>query len=54
MEESGLAMAIEMGFPVLMKAASGGGGRGMKVVRTCRRFQRAIQNRKRRSKGELR
>lgn len=36
--ESGLAMAKEMGFPVLIKAASGGGGRGMKVVRVAEEF----------------
>ncbi|MGI9423748.1 MAG: acetyl-CoA carboxylase biotin carboxylase subunit [Hyphomicrobiaceae bacterium] len=32
-EEQGLAVAAGMGFPVLVKAASGGGGRGMKVAR---------------------
>ncbi len=30
-----LAVAREMGFPVLVKAASGGGGRGMKVAHTA-------------------
>ena len=31
--EDGLKLAREKGFPVLIKAASGGGGKGMKVVR---------------------
>jgi acetyl-CoA carboxylase, biotin carboxylase subunit len=31
-EEQGLKIAEEIGFPVLVKAAAGGGGRGMKVV----------------------
>lgn len=35
---SGLAMANEMGFPILIKAASGGGGRGMKVVTKADEF----------------
>src|SRR6476660_2562987 len=30
-----LAIANEIGFPVLIKAAAGGGGRGMKVARTA-------------------
>ncbi len=32
-EGEALAMADEIGYPVLLKAASGGGGKGMKVVR---------------------
>ena len=33
-DEEALAIAREIGFPVLVKAAAGGGGRGMKVART--------------------
>jgi acetyl-CoA carboxylase biotin carboxylase subunit len=32
-EEDAARLAAEMGFPVLVKAAAGGGGRGMKVAR---------------------
>ena len=33
-EDDAMAIAKEIGFPVLVKAAAGGGGRGMKVART--------------------
>src|SRR5499433_3697038 len=33
-ETQGLKLAEQMGFPVLVKAAAGGGGRGMKVAQT--------------------
>lgn len=39
--ESGLAAAKKAGFPVLIKAASGGGGKGMKVVRSAEDFAEA-------------
>ncbi|MBI1301293.1 MAG: acetyl-CoA carboxylase biotin carboxylase subunit [Alphaproteobacteria bacterium] len=40
--EEGLAMAKEMGFPVLIKAASGGGGKGMQVVHEAGAFKEAF------------
>ncbi|WP_435640504.1 acetyl-CoA carboxylase biotin carboxylase subunit [Micavibrio aeruginosavorus] len=39
--EAGLAFAKDAGYPVLIKAASGGGGKGMKVVRSPEEFQEA-------------
>ncbi len=33
-EEEALALAREIGFPVIIKASAGGGGRGMRIVRT--------------------
>ncbi len=39
--EDGMIFAREAGFPVLIKAASGGGGKGMKVVRKEEEFKEA-------------
>ncbi|WP_019961904.1 acetyl-CoA carboxylase biotin carboxylase subunit [Woodsholea maritima] len=36
-------VATEIGFPVLIKAASGGGGRGMKVANTADDLEQALQ-----------
>jgi acetyl-CoA carboxylase biotin carboxylase subunit len=36
------AIAAEMGFPLLVKAAAGGGGRGMKVARTAAELPTAL------------
>jgi acetyl-CoA carboxylase biotin carboxylase subunit len=40
--EEGLKIAMEMGFPVIVKAAAGGGGRGMKVVHSQAGFVNAF------------
>ncbi|MCB1532029.1 MAG: acetyl-CoA carboxylase biotin carboxylase subunit [Alphaproteobacteria bacterium] len=37
--DEGLEIAEEMGFPVIIKAASGGGGKGMQVVREAGEFK---------------
>ena len=33
-EEEALKFAVSCGYPVILKAAAGGGGRGMRIVRT--------------------
>lgn len=40
--EMGLKICEESGYPVLIKAASGGGGKGMQVVRSADAFQEAF------------
>ena len=40
--EDGLAMAKEIGFPVMIKASSGGGGKGMRISRSPEDFNRAL------------
>ncbi|MEX2526060.1 MAG: acetyl-CoA carboxylase biotin carboxylase subunit [Gemmatimonadota bacterium] len=41
--EEALSMAEEMGYPVLLKAAAGGGGKGMRVVETPQELPRALE-----------
>jgi acetyl-CoA carboxylase biotin carboxylase subunit len=41
-DEEALRVAAEIGFPVLVKAAAGGGGRGMKVARTAEDLSNAL------------
>ena len=39
--EVGKVLAAEMGYPVIVKATAGGGGRGMRVINNANEFQKA-------------
>jgi len=41
--KEGFALAESIGFPVLLKAAAGGGGRGIKIVTDASELQRAFE-----------
>ncbi|MFO8065068.1 MAG: acetyl-CoA carboxylase biotin carboxylase subunit [Spirochaetota bacterium] len=41
--KAALKSAEEMGFPVIIKAAAGGGGKGMRIVREAAEFERVLQ-----------
>jgi acetyl-CoA carboxylase, biotin carboxylase subunit len=42
-EEEGLKLANEIGYPILLKAAAGGGGRGIRAVNDAREFSHAYR-----------
>jgi acetyl-CoA carboxylase, biotin carboxylase subunit len=42
-EEEGLKLAREIGFPVIVKASAGGGGRGMRIVRSQHDLANALE-----------
>ena len=48
------AVASRVGYPVLIKAAAGGGGRGMKVAPEPGRARRSMAGRARRGEGRVR
>mmetsp|Transcript_10489 Transcript_10489/g.24295 ORF Transcript_10489/g.24295 Transcript_10489/m.24295 type:complete len:428 (-) Transcript_10489:1194-2477(-) len=45
--EEGLSLSKEIGFPVLLKATAGGGGKGMKIVQDAQAFAKAWDEAKR-------
>jgi acetyl-CoA carboxylase, biotin carboxylase subunit len=45
--EEGVSLAQAIGFPVLLKATAGGGGKGMKVVKNAQSFAKAWDEAKR-------
>ena len=49
--ETAMEAATEIGFPVLVKAAAGGGGRGMKVARNPEDLREAVQTAKAEAKS---
>lgn len=51
--EKGLEIAKEMGFPVLIKAASGGGGKGMQIVRKAESFIEQYNTARREAKANF-
>src|SRR5690606_35509767 len=49
--ETNIAIAREIGYPVIVKAAGGGGGRGMRVVHTEAHLANAVQTTKTEAKA---
>jgi 3-methylcrotonyl-CoA carboxylase alpha subunit len=45
--------AQKIGFPVLIKASAGGGGKGMRIVRKAQEFQAALDGAKREAKASF-
>ncbi len=45
--EQGISLAQDMGFPVMLKATAGGGGKGMQVIHTAQDFKKAWEDARR-------
>ena len=48
--EEAIGTAEELGFPVMLKAAHGGGGRGMRIVRNKEELPTELESAQRESK----
>ncbi len=53
-DQEAISLAHTLGFPVLVKAAAGGGGRGMKVAHGPEELARSAGDRARRGQGRVR
>jgi len=42
-EEEGIKLAREIGYPLIVKASAGGGGRGMRIVRSAQELGKALE-----------
>ena len=42
-EEEGIKLAKEIGYPIIVKASAGGGGRGMRIVRSEQELGKALE-----------
>ena len=51
--EEGISLAQTIGFPVLLKATAGGGGKGMKVVQDAQAFSKAWDEAKREAQASF-
>jgi acetyl-CoA carboxylase biotin carboxylase subunit len=49
--EAGLLLADKIGYPVMIKASAGGGGRGIRVVKSSDEFAKAFETAKAEAKG---
>ena len=49
--EEAISLAKEMGFPVIIKASAGGGGRGMRIIREEKEVEKAFESAKQEAKA---
>lgn len=50
-EKAGMEQAMKIGFPILLKAAAGGGGKGMRAVKSLEGFSSSLRSAKAEAQG---